>query len=145
MVVAAMAWVYGIPRPRIVRPRGRQAALAVVGGILLLIPILGAIFKGIVGVILFFSPHADLWGGDFFTFFSPNAFVGTGAGVVGGLAVLAVAALAASRLLRRREALALGAVLVACIALHVRLRLSVRGNYMDFKHLGYVGAFVLAF
>lgn len=145
MVVGALAWAYGVPRPRIPRLRGRMAVLAGVVAVLLAIPILAAILKAAVGVVLFFTPGANLWGGDFFTFFSPNAFVGTGAGTAGALAVAVVAGLAAWRLLSRREAIALGAVLAACIAFDVRLRLSDRGNYMDFKHLGYVGAFVLAF
>src|SRR3954451_18402149 len=145
MIVAGLAWAYGLPRPRIRRPRGRAAVIAGVLAVLLALPILAAISKAVYGLILFLTPNAHLWGGDFFTFFSPSAFVGTSAGVAGALAVLIVACLALTRLLTRREAIVLGAVFVLCVLFDVRLRLSDRGNYMDFKHLGYVGAFVLSF
>src|SRR4051812_41028492 len=98
MIVAGMAWAYGIPRPRLRRPRGRTAVVVGVLGVLLALPILAAIAKAAYGLILFFTPNAHLWGGDFFTFFSPSAFVGTSAGLAGALAVLVVAGLALSRL-----------------------------------------------
>jgi hypothetical protein len=60
------------------------------------------------------------------------------------LGVLAVAALTVAKLVSRREAIALGALLFVCVLFDVRLRISDRGQYMDLKHLGYVGAVVLA-
>jgi hypothetical protein len=145
MVTVGMLWAFKVRPPRPRRPSGRWAVPITIGAVLLAIPIIGAILKAAYGAALFFTPGGHLWGGDFFTFFGLNAFVGTGAGVAGALAVLAVAVVAVWRLAARREAIALGAVLALCIAFDVRLRLSDRGNYMDFKHLGYVGAFVLAF
>ena len=146
VLVGAMAWALKLPRPRIPRPRGTsQWALAALIGAALLVPIVGAILKMIEGLKPLITGRGDLWGGDVFTFQRLSTFVGTNAGVIGMLAVLAVAAVAIAKLVSRREAIALGGVLVVCALVDVRLRLSDRGQYMDLKHLGYVGATVLAF
>jgi len=113
-------------------------------GVLLGVPVLGAIGKGIYGVVLLFTPGAHLWGGDFFTFFSPSAFVGTGA-----------AWWARWRSWRSPCSACRGWSAAASVCprrgpggLHrVRRPATVvdRGNYTDFKHLSFVGAFVVAF
>ncbi|MCW2991333.1 MAG: hypothetical protein JWM73_1927 [Solirubrobacterales bacterium] len=145
LLIVALAWAYRLPRPRIPRPRGAlQWTGAVVVGVLLLLPVAAAGAKIVEGLIQLFDIHANLWGGDIFTFTPLSAFVGSPGGVATMLVVLAVAAGAAARLLTRREALGLAAVLAVVVLFDVRLRISDRGQYMDFKHLGYVGTIVLA-
>jgi hypothetical protein len=112
--------------------------------VLLAVPLLGALAKMIDGVRQLFDIHGNLWGGDIFEFLPLSGFVGTDLGIAGMLAVLAVAVAAVVRLVGRREAIALAALLAVCVLFDVRLRISDRGQYMDFKHLGYVGAIVLA-
>lgn len=145
LVVAGMAWAHRLPRPRLPRPRGRLAwTAAIIVGLLLSLPLAAAAAKIVVGLIQLFDINGNLWGGDIFTFTPLGAFVGLGGGVWWLLPVVAVAAAAAWRLLSRREALALAAALAVCVLFAVRLRIADRGQYMDFKHLGYVGAVVLA-
>lgn len=145
VVVGGMAWAHRLKRPRVPRPRTRaQWAVAAVLGVLLAVPVLGALAKMATGVRQFFDIHGNLWGGDIFAFLPLNAFVGTGLGVAGMLAVLLVAAVAVARLTTRREAIALAALLAVCVLFDVRLRISDRGQYMDYKHLGYLGAIVLS-
>jgi len=145
LLVAGLWWAHRLGRPRIPRPRGRLAWTAtVVVGLALFGPLLGAGYKLYEGVRQLLDLRADLWGGDIFEFTPLNAFVGTELGVFGLLAVLAVAAVAVARTVARREALALLALLGVSVLFAVRLRISDRGQYMDFKHLGYVGALVLA-
>lgn len=144
VVVAAMAWAHRLSRPRMPRPRGAwQWTGVVVVAIMLLVPLLGALAKIGQGLRQLVDPNANLWGGDIFVFTPLGEFVGTGAGVAGMLAVLAVAV--ASVIVRsgRREAFALAVALGVFVLFAVRLRLSDRGQYMDYKHLGYVGAVVL--
>jgi hypothetical protein len=111
---------------------------------LLALPLWATLDKTTEGIRQLFDLHANLWGGDIFSFLPFSDFVGTGGGVVGALAVLVVAGAAVARLLTRREAIALAAVLAICALFDVRLRLADRGQYMDLKHLGFVGAVVLA-
>jgi hypothetical protein len=145
VVVAGMAWAHRLPRPRLPRPRGAaQWTGAAVLCLLLAVPVLGALAKMIDGVRQLLDIHGNLWGGDVFTFLPLSSFVGTDLGVAGMLAVLAVAVATVVRLTTRREAIALAALLAACVLFDVRLRISDRGQYMDFKHLGYLGALVLA-
>ncbi|MFL5844149.1 MAG: hypothetical protein ACJ762_05585 [Solirubrobacteraceae bacterium] len=145
VVFAGMAWAHRLPRPRLPRPRGTlQWAGTIVVGVLLLLPLLGATKKIWEGVRQLVDIHANLWGGDIFDFTPLGEFVGTGAGVVGMLAVLAVAVAAVLRLVERREAIALAGLVAICVLFDIRLRISDRGQYMDFKHLGYLGAIVLA-
>ncbi|HVI38288.1 MAG TPA: hypothetical protein VM684_18765, partial [Gaiellales bacterium] len=146
VLVAGMAWAHRLRRPRIPRPQTRgQWVLAVIVAALLLVPLAGAIYKVIDGLRQLFTPNGFIWAGDVFQFQSLSSFVGTNGGAIGMLAVLAIAAITAVRLLERREVIALGVLLGVCVLFDVRLRLSDRGQYMDLKHLGYVGAFVLAF
>jgi hypothetical protein len=145
VVFAGMVWAHRLPRPRLPRPRGLgQWAGTVVVGLLLLIPLLGAVNKIGLGVRQLVDIHANLWGGDIFVFTPLGEFVGTEAGVLGMLAVLAVAVAAVLALTGRREAIALAGLLGVCALFDVRLRISDRGQYMDFKHLGYLGAIVVA-
>ncbi|MDX6666306.1 MAG: hypothetical protein QOG68_2512 [Solirubrobacteraceae bacterium] len=145
VLVAGMAWAFRLRRPRIPRPRGvLPIGATLVAAGLLAIPLVGAAGKTSEGVRQLFDLHANLWGGDIFTFTRLSDFVGTDLGTLGMLIVLAVAAVAAARLLTRREALALLGLLAVCALFDVRLRLADRGQYMDYKHLGYVGAVVLA-
>lgn len=140
------AWAHGRARPRIPRPRGAPQKLgAAVIGVLLILPLLAGIQKIGNGVRQLLDPRADLWGGDIHEFLPVSDFVGTDFGVAGLLAVMAVGAVAVARLLPRREALALLALLAVSALFDGRLRLSDRGAYMDFKHLGYLGAVVLTF
>lgn len=144
LTTAGFAWAHGRRRPRIPRPRGALQRLAVaVAALLLLVPALAAIDKLWSVVRQLVDLNANLWGGDIFAFLPLDEFVGTDGGVAGMLAVLAVAALAAARLLARREAAVLGGLLVLSAVFDVRLRVSDRGQYMDFKHLSYLGAIVL--
>lgn len=142
IAVAGMAWAHRLPRPRMPRPRGRlQWTGVTVVGVLLAIPLLGALAKMVEGARQLLN--GDVYGGDIFEFLPLSAFVGTDLGVAGMLAVLLVAAVAAVRLASRREAIALLVLLAICVLFDVRLRLSDRGQYMDYKHLGYLGALVL--
>ena len=145
LLAIALVRVYGLPRPRISWPRGRAGVAATVAAVLLALPVFGAAAKALIGVTWFLSSDSKLVTGDFFTFVPFSAFVGTSAGIAGALAVLAVAAFAVWRLVPRREALALGVVFALCVLLDVRLRISHRGSYMDFKHWSFLGGFVLAF
>ena len=145
LIFAGMAVAYRLPRPRMQRPRGAlQWAAATVGGGLMLIPLLGALSKVWEGVRQLVDVNAPLWGGDIFAFTPLSEFVGTGAGALGLAAVLAVAAAAVWWLLPRREGLVLAVALAVCVLFDIRLRISDRGQYMDYKHLGYVGAIILA-
>lgn len=146
LLFAGMAWAHRLRRPRMPRPRGVvQWAVAVAIGILLLVPIIGALAKIQQGVRQLVDIRSNLWGGDIFGFTQFGDFVGTGGGAAMMLFVLAVAATAVAVLLGRREGVALAALLVVCALFDLRLRLSDRGQYMDYKHLGYVGSIVLAF
>jgi hypothetical protein len=145
VMAIGLGWAYGRKRPAIPRPQGfAQRAAAVVLGLLLLVPLLAAVDKLWRGVKQLVNVNERVWGGDVVTFFGLDTFVGTDFGVLGLLVVAAVATAAVARLLTRREALALLALLALCVVFDVRLRLG-DGQYMDFKHLGYLGAVVLVF
>lgn len=145
VLVAALAWAHRLPRPRVPRPRGAaQWAMAVGIVALLAVPAYGAASRSVEGLRELFDLHGSIWGGDVFVFLPYSTFVGTNAGVIGMLAVVLVAAVAVARLLPRREAIAVGVLFGVCALFDVRLRISDRGQYMELKHLGYVGALVLA-
>lgn len=145
VLVAGLMWAHRVRPPRLRRPHGWALAGAVLAGLLLAIPLAGALLKAAVGIRQLLTPGAALWGGDVFRFFDLDVFVGARGGWVAALAVLVVAAVTARRLLAGRELSALGALLAVSAAFDVRVRLSDQGAYMDFKHLTFVGAIVLAF
>ena len=130
-------------RPRLPALRRWQAWASVLVGLLVLLPaVAGAGLKLEQGVSQLVSPHSDLWGGDITHFLPVGRFAGTGGGIVPALVVLAVAAAGLWRLPRRIR-WALGVPLGALCLLDLRFRLVSSGAYMDFKHLSFVGGFIL--
>lgn len=159
MVMLGLAYPLALPYPLVIvgalalaswrtihlprRLRSNLWVAAVVGVLVLAPAVIGAGIKLEQGLSQLLDSHSALWGGDITHLTPVGKFAGTGGGIV---PVLLVAALAvfALRGAPRRMAWAFGVVLALLCLLDLRFRLSRTGAYMDFKHLSFVGALIVA-
>jgi hypothetical protein len=113
-------------------------------GVVVLAPaVIGAAIKLAQGLKQLVSPHGGLWGGDIVHLTPSGKFVGTGGGILLAIPVL-VAAVPALLALPKRYGRPFALTLIALCLLDLRFRLAKTGAYMDFKHLAFVGALIVA-
>jgi hypothetical protein len=141
IIVGALAVAYWRPL-ELSKLRSRGWLAGVIALVVLAPAVVGAAVKLEQGVSQLVTPSSSLWGGDVKTLMPIGQFVGTGGGIAAVVVVLALAVLGLQAL-PRRPRLALGIALAALCLLDLRFRLASSGAYMDFKHLTFVGAFVL--
>lgn len=139
-LIPLLAMVSGV-RSRIRRPTRRSLLWLVPLGVVFVVPLLGVLEK-IVTAIEVIAPGAPLgnWGGDLDTWFPVHQFLFTGSTLA--LVLLAPVALVAIaselRLLDRRLAAGLAAVLAFGVLCAVYFRLRDVGWYFHFKALAFI-------
>jgi hypothetical protein len=143
VIIGALAvWNWrSLKIPRSLRSR---TWLTVLLGVVVLAPaVIGAAIKLAQGLKQLVSPHGGLWGGDIVHLTPIGKFVGTGGGILLAIPVL-VAAVPALLALPKRYGRPFALTLIALCLLDLRFRLAKTGAYMDFKHLAFVGALIVA-
>jgi hypothetical protein len=124
--------------------RARAFVIVPIALLLLLPAVAGAILKLKEAISQLLTPGSQLWGGDIHHLLPVGPFVGVGGGIAAALGVLVLAALGTRYVAGgRRAQLAVFGVLAALCVLDLRFRLVKSGAYMDYKHLTFVGVFIL--
>ena len=129
-------------------PTGRRARIVtIVIGLLLAVPVVGALEKLISGSLVILNPFASLtsWGGDVTTYIPRREFLSIGSDQAMRIAVplMIVAFVLALRRLDRPAAGGLVAVAAVGALGSVWLHHRVQGPYLDFKLLAFVGPVVV--
>jgi hypothetical protein len=140
-VVAIAIW----HRPQLPSVTRARAFVIVPIVLLLLLPaVVGAVLKLKEAISQLLTPGSQLWGGDIHRLLPVGPFLGVGGGILAAAPILLLAALG-TRYVRggRRAAIAVFVVLFALCLLDLRFRLVKSGAYMDYKHLTFVGVFIL--
>ena len=138
----------GLPSPRQLY-RGRRSLVWMVPlGLLLLLPVIGALDKIVQATILLLDPTSSLenWGGDIFDFIPAYQFFSLGNATLWWLAVAVMVGLAAwlLRRLPRPLAVGLGTVMVIFLLAGAWFRQRDHGQYFEFKTLAFSAPLLVA-
>ena len=124
--------------------RARAFVIVPIALLLLLPAVVGAVLKLKEALSQLLSPHSQLWGGDIHKLLPVGPFLGVGGGIVAAVPILVMAVLEIRYVAGgRRAQIAVFGVLAALCLLDLRFRLVKSGAYMDYKHLTFVGVFIL--